>query len=88
MTQFLTKWAPFRWAAQMRVLGQGALNVGNRRQNTAALLALAITNANGTATWAKWRVGSSTRTSSNSLLINVTAVPGFVPPANTNDDGT
>ena len=88
MTVFIAKWMPFRMACALRSLQQGVNNVGNRQQNRLALLALAITNANGTATWAKWRVGSSTRTSSNSLLINVTAVPGFVPPANTNDDGT
>lgn len=72
----------------MRCLQQGILNVGNRQQNRLYLLAAAITNANGTASWAKWRVGSVTRTSSNSILICVTAVPGFTPPVGTNDDGT
>jgi hypothetical protein len=84
----ITKWTPFRWACAMRCLQQGSLNVGNRQQNRLALLASAKTNANGAATWAKWRVGSVTRTSSNALLINVPSVPGFVAPTGTNDDGT
>lgn len=40
------------------------------------------------ASWAKWRVGFTSRTSSAGLLINVPLVPGFVPPAGTVDDGT
>jgi hypothetical protein len=88
MTIHIVKWTPFRWACAMRCLQQGVNAVGNRQQNRVALLALAVTNANGSATWAKWRVGSTTRTSSNSLLINVPVVPGFVPPQGTNDDGT
>ena len=48
-----------------------------------------LTGLTGTvSSWAKWRVGSVTLTSSNSLLVNVTQVPGFVPPVGTNDDGT
>jgi hypothetical protein len=88
MTVFLVKWIPFRWACAMRSLQQGVNNVGNRQQNRVALLALAITNANGAATWAKWRVGKTSTLSSNALLINVTAVPGFVSPVGTNDDST
>lgn len=40
------------------------------------------------ASWAIWRVGFQSRTSSAGLLINVPLVPGFVPPVGTNDDGT
>lgn len=82
MPSHIVKWVPFRWAAQLHSLQQGTLNVGNRQQNTKALLASAIVNANGTATWAKWRVGAVTRTSSNSLLIDVKSVPGYVQPVN------
>jgi hypothetical protein len=82
----IVKWVPFRWACAMRSLQQGTLNVGNRQQNRLALLASAITNANGAATWAKWRVGENSRVSSNGLLINVPLVPGFVSPVGTNDD--
>jgi hypothetical protein len=38
--------------------------------------------------WAEWRAGQVSTTSTNSLLINVPLVPGFVPPAGTVDDGT
>ncbi len=38
--------------------------------------------------WAMWRAGQVSTTSTNSLLINVPLVPGFVPPAGTVDDGT
>lgn len=86
--QYITKWTPFRWACAMRSLQQGANNVGNRQQNRAALLASAITNANGAATWAKWRVGENSRVSSCGLVLNVPLVPGFVPPVGTVDDGT
>lgn len=86
--QYITKWTPFRWACAMRSLQQGANNVGNRQQNRLALLASAITNANGAATWAKWRVGENSRVSSCGLVLNVPLVPGFVPPVGTVDDGT
>ena len=95
MTQYLTKWTPFRLACAMRSLQQGANNVGNRQQNRAALLAAAITQANTPSNppWAKWRVGTNgstavTQTSSCALLLNVPLVPHFVPPVGTNDDGT
>jgi hypothetical protein len=88
MTIHIAKWTPFRWAAAMRSLQQGTNNVGNRQQNRLALLAAAITNAAGAATWAKWRVGENSRVSSNALLINVPSVPAFVPPVNSNDDST
>jgi|ERR1700675_3735094 len=77
-------WMPFRMACALRSLQQGVNNVGNRQQNRRALLALAITNANGAATWAKWRVGSVTRVSGNSLLIRVRSAPGYVSPVGTN----
>lgn len=80
-TGFLTKWTPFRLACTLHCLQQGTLNVGNRQQNRVSLLAAAITNASGTKTWARWRVGFQSLTSSAGLLINVPAVPGYVPPA-------
>lgn len=63
-------------------------------------LALANANGGGVATppqWAKWRAGfggafnasnptnSGSQTSGAGLLINVQAVPGYVPPVGTND---
>jgi hypothetical protein len=83
MTQFLVKWTPFRWACAEHGLRQGTLNIGNRQQNRLALLASAIANANSTQTWAKWRVGEQSRTSSCGLLINVKATPGYTAPAGT-----
>ncbi len=88
MTIYATKWTPFRLAQTLRCLQQGALNVGNTRQNRANLLALAIAQANlllSGAGWAKWRVGNASRTSGSALLINVPAVPGFVASVGTND---
>ena len=80
-------------ACAMRCLQQGVNNVGNRQQNRVALLAAAITQANTPSNppWAKWRVGTNglpavTQTSGCALLINVPLVPGYVPPANTNED--
>ena len=93
MTVFLTKWTPFRLAQTLRCLQQGVNNVGNDFQNRAALLAAAIAQANTPSNppWAKWRVGTNglpavTQTSGCALLINVPLVPGYVPPANTNED--
>ena len=40
------------------------------------------------ASWAKWRVGFTSRTSTAGLMLNVPLVPGFVSPAGTVDDGT
>lgn len=181
MTVYIAKWTPFRFACALRSLQQGALNVGNRQQNRANLLTLAIAQANaaspylmsafgitgiagqisftvpagqtvtvgqqvviagtfggtgsivgyanpttyvvsvtngsttatltavgggalttvpGTpsgitatvqlaaASWAKWRVGFQSRTSSAGLVLNVPLVPGFVSPVGTVDDGT
>jgi hypothetical protein len=85
VTIHIIKWIPFRWACALRSLQQGANNVGNRQQNRLALAAAAITNANGTATWAKWRTGSVSRTSTAGLLINVWNVPAYVPPVGTHD---
>lgn len=65
----------------MRCLQQGSLNVGNTQQNIANLLALAITNANGTQTWAKWRVLRAANTNPATYLRILPAnVPGFVKP--------
>jgi hypothetical protein len=181
LTQYLTKWTPFRWACAMNSLQQGVNNVNgttdpkNRQINRLALAVKAIaaaltapyaltslattgvagqfsfgatstvlvagqqvtisgtntgggsitgyvnpttylisvTNGSTTATlttltggalttvagtltgltgvlssWAKWRAGVVSTTSTNGLLINVPLVPGFVPPQGTVDDGT
>jgi hypothetical protein len=80
LTVYLAKWFPFDFACRLRSLQQGALNVGNDQQNRLSLLAAAIVNANGAATWAKWRVGNASRTSHAALRILVTSVPGFVAP--------
>lgn len=90
MTNFLTKWVPFRLACRLRSLQQGSLNVGNTQQNITNLKNLAITNAqlNGGrgGTWAKWgpnfgplSAGKCT-TSTAGLLIFVEGVPGFIAP--------
>ena len=73
----------------------GATN-GSTTATLTTLAGAALATTAGTLTgltgivssWAKWRVGSMTLTSSNSLLVNATQVPGFVPPVGTNDDGT
>lgn len=76
-----TKWIPFQLACRLRCLQQGSLNVGNTRQNVANLLTLAIANANGTATWAKWNVLRASGTAPTAyLLIYPANVPGFVKP--------
>jgi hypothetical protein len=87
----LTNWTPFRFAARLRSLQQGSLNVGNTRQNLVNLKNLAIANAQtngGRGGWARWRVGFGTlggslgtsTTSTAGLLINVPAVPGYIAP--------
>jgi plastocyanin len=54
-----------------------------------ATVAGSLTGLTGTvSSWAKWRVGENSLVSSNALLINVPAVPGFVSPVGTVDDGT
>ena len=88
-----TFWIPFQWACRLHVLQQGALNVGNTRQNIANLLALAITNANaGTpaGTWAKWSLQylpnpggvapPASTTNGTGLWVKPASVPGFVKP--------
>ena len=48
-----------------------------------------LTGLTGTlSSWAKWRVGFTSLTSSAGLMINVPLVPGFVPPVGTSDDST
>lgn len=76
-----TRWLPFQLACRLRCLQQGSLNVGNTRQNVANLLALAIVNANGTATWAKWRVNRAVGTNPATYLrILPASAPGFARP--------
>ena len=85
-TGFLVKWTPFRLAQTLRCLQQGTLNIGNDYQNRTYLLNLAVAQANllpSGAGWAKWRVNTQSRTSGAGLLINVPAVPGYVPPFGT-----
>ncbi len=80
MTQYIAKWTPFRWAYAEHCLQQGGLNVGNIQQNRINLANLCIANANSTKTFAKWRVGEYSRTSTCGLLVLVTSVPGYVDP--------
>ena len=101
MTIHLAKWVPFRLAWTLPTLRKGSLNIGNDAQNKQHLLTLAIAQANsvgknGTAStgWACWRAGFGgtnnaalglSATSGAGLLINVQSVPGYTPPAGTND---
>jgi hypothetical protein len=79
-----TQWIPFELACRLRCLQQGTLNVGNTQQNRLSLQASAITNANGTATWARWSRGANARTAGalpiQALQIYPAKVPGFVAP--------
>lgn len=76
-----TNWIPFQMACRLRCLQQGALNVGNTQQNIANLLALCVTNANSTQTFAKWRVFRVSGTNPTTYLRIMPAnVPGFVKP--------
>jgi hypothetical protein len=77
MSALLTKWTPFDVACRLRSLQQGALNVGNTQQNITALYNLAVTQANGAATWAKWRGGNNVAQNHSNLLLNVPLVPGY-----------
>jgi hypothetical protein len=85
MTVHLVKWMPFRLACTLHCLQQGTLNVGNRQQNRANLKALAITNANGARSWARWGTAINDQKNETRLFINYKAVPGYVPPVGTND---
>jgi len=85
MTIHLVRWTPFRLACLLRSLQQGALNVGNRQQNRAALKASAVTNANGAHTWARWGTAVNDQHNETRLYLNIKAVPGYVPPVGTND---
>lgn len=76
-----TSWMPFQLACRLRCLQQGSLAAGNTRQNIASLLATCITNANGTQTFAKWRVLRVPGTNPATYLRVLPAgVPGFVSP--------
>jgi hypothetical protein len=82
----LPHWIPFRLACRLHSLKN--IYSGNTTQNIASFLAAAITEAaTGTAqngTWARWRVGFNSRTSSAGLLICPRLVPGYTAPAGTN----
>ena len=68
-------------ACRLHPLQQGALNVGNTRQNIANLLALCIANANTSATFAKWRVLRAAATNPATYIRVLPAnVPGYVKP--------
>ena len=75
-----TKWVPFVWAARLHSLRQGSNNVGNTQQNQVRLKALATAEANSNANWARWRP-----TLPYQLQVDVKLVPGYKPPAGTND---
>lgn len=76
-----TQWIPFQMACRLRPLQQGSLNVGNTQQNIANLLALCVANANGAATFAKWRVFRAAGTNPTTYLrVLPASVPGFVRP--------
>lgn len=76
-----TQWIPFEMACRLRCLQQGTLGAGNTKQNIATLLALCITNANSTQTFAKWRVLRAVGTNPTTYLRVMPAkVPGFVKP--------
>lgn len=85
MTIHLVKWVPIRAAWELRSLQQGALNVGNTRQNRVNLVALATTEANGPRVWAKWGSAVNDTKTTPRLYVNVKKVPGYVPPIGTND---
>lgn len=81
----ITKWVPFDFACRLRSLQRGGLNVGNTQQNKTNLYNLAVTEANSNGVWAKWRsTPNATKTHSN-LQLFIQGVPGYVPPAGTND---
>ena len=91
-TGYIAKWTPFIWAAAQRSLQQGSLNVGTDYANRTNLYNLAVINANGAATWARWRAGgykapngAPAFSAHGSLLIFVQNVPGYVSPVGTND---
>lgn len=76
-----TQWVPFEMACRLRCLQQGALGAGNTQQNIATLLALCVTNANSTRTFAKWRVLRASGTNPTTYLrVLPASVPGFVKP--------
>lgn len=78
-----TNFIPFQMACRLRCLQQGTLNVGNTQQNIANLLSLCVANANGAATFAKWRVNRVAGTNPTTYLrVRPASVPGFVKPIN------
>lgn len=87
MTQHIVKWTPFDLACRLRTLQQGALNVGNTQQNRLNLLALATAQANAPSSppWARWGTAATAAKVHSNLYLNVQLVPGYVPPAGTND---
>jgi hypothetical protein len=71
------RWVPIEWAVRLRTLQQGVNNVGNTRQNVAALTAAAKAEANGNAVWARWNPVLPYK-----LQVDVKGVPGYVTPPN------
>lgn len=74
-----TQWIAFDFACRLHVLQQGALNVGNTRQNVANLktLALAQIASPSNPPWAKV---STAANEPKKILLYPSRVPGFVKP--------
>ncbi len=77
-----TQWMKFRLACRLHCLQQGSLNVGNTQQNIANLLSLCVTEANGTAAYARWNLTLKNGTAQpvQALEVMPAGVPGFVKP--------
>lgn len=74
-----THWIPFQMACRLRCLQQGALNVGNTRQQTANLITLALAQIASPSNppWAKY---SQAANQPKKILLWPARVPGFVNP--------
>lgn len=79
-----TKWLPFALACRLRVLQQGALNVGSTAQNKAHLLTLCQASANAGAVYGRWSKAVNMKTGTaqpvQALQVFPSLVPGFVAP--------
>lgn len=74
-TWALVKWVPIELAVRLRYLQHGTLNIGNTHQNLLNLTALAKTEANGAAHWARWDPSIPYK-----LQVLPQFVPGYVAP--------
>lgn len=79
-----TQWIPIELAERLHCLRQGALNVGNTRQNTANLRTLARAQANSPSVppWARWNstLKNGTAQPIQALQVFPARVPGFKKP--------